>query len=80
LWPLVIFVALAGLSDGISGLVVGVVEVGARSGNSPGASPGGLLFDLQGDYLVAFSLAAGLTFASIDFMWAVRLIAGEAHY
>jgi MFS family permease len=67
LWPLVIFVALAGLSDGISGLVVGakaadlfpsnalgtvmgVVEVG----RGVGIALGGLLFDLQGDYLVAF--------------------------
>lgn len=97
LWPLALFVVLAGLSDGISGLVVGaktadlfpssglgtaigVVEVGRGVGIALGPVLGGLLFDLQGDYLVAFSLAAGLAFASICFMWAVKFIGGEARY
>jgi MFS family permease len=96
-WPLVVFVALAGLSDGISGLVVGakaadlfpsnslgtvigVVEVGRGVGIALGPILGGLLFDWQGDYLMAFSLAAGLTFASIFFMWAVRFTAEAARY
>jgi MFS family permease len=97
LWPLVVFVALAGLSDGISGLVVGakaadlfpanalgtvmgVVEVGRGVGIALGPILGGVLFDWQGDYLLAFSMAAGLTFASICLMWAVQFVAGTARY
>jgi MFS family permease len=97
LWPLIAFVALAGLSDGISGLVVGakaadlfpantlgtvmgVVEVGRGVGIALGPILGGLLFDWQGNYLLAFSLAAGVTFASICFMWAVKLTSGAARY
>lgn len=94
---LVVFVALAGLSDGLSGLligakaadlyppralgtVMGVVEVGRGIGIALGPILAGFLFDLQGDYLVAFSLAAGLTFGSILTMWGVRLAQGEARY
>jgi MFS family permease len=94
---LVVFVALAGLSDGLSGLLVGakaadlyppralgtvmgVVEVGRGIGIALGPVLAGFLFDLQGDYVVAFSLAAGLTFASICTMWGVRLTQGEARY
>jgi MFS family permease len=97
LWVLVLFVALAGLSDGMSGLligakaadlyppralgtVMGVVEVGRGIGMALGPILGGLLFDLQGDYLMAFSLAAGLTFGSICTMWAARLFQGVARY
>jgi MFS family permease len=94
---LVVFVALAGLSDGLSGLligakaadlyppqalgtVMGVVEVGRGIGIALGPVLAGILFDLQGDYVVAFSLAAGLTFGSICTMWGVRLSQGEARY
>jgi MFS family permease len=94
---LVVFVALAGLSDGLSGLligakaadlyppqalgtVMGVVEVGRGIGIALGPILAGFLFDLQGDYVVAFSLAVGLTFGSIGTMWGVRLCQGEARY
>jgi MFS family permease len=96
-WPLVVFAGLAGLSDGISGLligakaadlypprtlgtVMGVVEMGRGVGIALGPVMGGLLFDLQGDYVMAFSLAAVLTFAAISFMWAIRLVQGEERY
>jgi MFS family permease len=97
IWPLVVFVALAGLSDGVSGLVVGakaadlfpantlgtvigIVEVGRGVGVALGPVLGGLLFDWQGNYSLAFSLAAGFTFASICFMWIVKFTAGAVRY
>ena len=97
LWVLVLFVALAGLSDGMSGLligakaadlyppralgtVMGLVDVGRGIGIALGPILAGFLFDLQGDYLMAFSLAAGLTFGSMCTMWAARLVQGTARY
>ena len=59
---------------------MGVVEVGRGIGIALGPVLAGFLFDLQGDYLVAFSLAAGLTIGSICTMWGVRLVQGEARY
>jgi MFS family permease len=97
LWPLVIFTTLAGLSDGLSGLligakaadlypprvlgtVMGLVEMGRGVGIAFGPILGGVLFDWQGNYMVAFTLAALLTFVSICFMWGPRFIQGEARY
>ena len=97
LWVLVLFVGLAGLSDGMSGLligakaadlyppralgtVMGVVDVGRGVGIALGPILAGFLYDLLGDYLIAFSLAAGLTFGSICTMWAARLVQGAARY
>lgn len=97
LWPLVFFAALAGLSDGLSGLligakaadlypprmlgtVMGVVETGRGAGIALGPLLGGILFDFQGDYLVAFLLAVLLTFVSIFFMWGTRLTQGAERY
>jgi MFS family permease len=97
LWPLVIFATLAGLSDGLSGLligakaadlypprvlgtVMGLVEMGRGVGIAFGPILGGVLFDWQGNYMVAFTLAALLTFVSICFMWGPRFIQGEARY
>ena len=73
-WPLLLFVGLAGLSDGIGGLVVGakagdlfpatslgvvmgLVQMGRGFGIMAGPILGGLLFDLQGNYQMAFRLA-----------------------
>lgn len=89
-WVLVLFVALNGFSDGISGLligakaadlypprmlgrVMGMMEVGRGIGIGLGPILAGLLFDLQGDYFVAFLISAVLTTASVFIMWAVRL-------
>ena len=91
-WVLVVFVALNGLSDGISGLligakvadlypprmlgkVMGMMEVGRGIGIGLGPILAGLLFDLQGDYFLAFLISAGLTTASVFLMWGVRLTA-----
>ncbi len=88
MWPLVVYIGLAGLSEGVSGLVVaakatdiypanslgtvmGLVEVGRGVGIAVGPLLGGLLFDLRGDYILAFSLSMALTFASICSMWLI---------
>ena len=93
-WVLVVFVALNGLSDGISGLLVGaksadlypprmlgkvmgMMEVGRGIGIGLGPILAGLLFDLQGDYFLAFLISAGLTTASVFLMWGVRLTARD---
>ena len=93
-WVLVAFVALNGLSDGISGLligaksadlypprmlgkVMGMMEVGRGIGIGLGPILAGLLFDLLGDYFLAFLISAGLTTASVFLMWGVRLTARD---
>jgi len=94
-WPLLLFVGLAGLSDGIGGLVVGakagdlfpatclgvvmgLVQMGRGLGIMAGPILGGLLFDLQGNYRMAFLLAVALVTIAIGCMWAVRWTAGQA--
>jgi MFS family permease len=90
MWPIVLFVGLSGLSDGIGGLVVGakagdlfsatqlglvmgLVQMGRGFGMMVGPLLGGLLFDLHGDYLLAFVIAIGLVMVAIGCMWGVRL-------
>ena len=92
-WPLLLFVGLAGLSDGIGGLVVGakagdlfpatslgvvmgLVQMGRGVGIMAGPLLGGLLFDLQGNYRMAFLLAVALVTVAIGCMWGVRWTAG----
>lgn len=92
LWPLLLFVGLSGLSDGIAGLVVGakaadlfparrlgtvmgMVQMGRGLGIMVGPLLGGFLFDLHGDYRLAFLLAMALVGTSISCMWAVRYTA-----
>jgi MFS family permease len=93
-WPLLLFVGLAGLSDGIGGLVVGakagdlfpvtslgvvmgLVQMGRGFGIMAGPILGGLLFDLQGNYRMAFLLAVALVSVAIGCMWGVRWAAGR---
>ena len=94
-WPLLLFVGLAGLSDGIGGLVVGakagdlfpttslgvvmgLVQMGRGLGIMAGPIVGGLLFDLQGNYRMAFLLAVVLVTVAIGCMWGVRWTAASA--
>ncbi len=94
LWPIILFVALNGLSDGIFGLMVGakaadlfptntlgsvmgLVQMGRGLGIMLGPLIGGLLFDLQGNYVVAFSLALVLVCVAIGCMWGASLTGGQ---
>ena len=90
-WPLAVYVMLAGLTDGISGLIVGAkaadlfpteslgtvmgfVEMGRGSAILLGPVIGGIMFDIQGDYVQAFILSASFTFASVCAMWATDFV------
>ena len=90
-WPLAVYVLFAGLTDGISGLIVGAkaadlfpaeslgtvmgfVEMGRGSAIFLGPIIGGIMFDLQGDYVQAFILSAALTFTSVCAMWAADFV------
>ncbi|MCH8282898.1 MAG: MFS transporter [Chloroflexi bacterium] len=89
LWPMALFVGLSGLSDGISGLMVGakaadvfparslgsvmgLVHGGRGLGIMAGPILGGLLFDLKGDYVAAFTVAVSLVLLAVLLMWAAR--------
>ena len=89
LWPMALFVGLSGLSDGISGLMVGakaadvfparslgsvmgLVHGGRGLGIMAGPILGGLLFDLKGDYVAAFTVAVSLVLVAVLLMWAAR--------
>ena len=90
-WPLAVYVLFAGLSDGISGLIVGAkaadlfpseslgtamgfVEMGRGAAILLGPIIGGIMFDLQGDYVQAFIISAAFTFASVCAMWATDFV------
>ena len=94
LWPIILFVAVSGLSDGIGGLVVGakaadlfpssalgsvmgLVQMGRGLGIMMGPLVGGLLFDLRGNYVLAFLLAVILLLVAIGCMWGARLTTGS---
>ena len=90
-WPLAVYVLFAGITDGISGLIVGAkaadlfpaqslgtvmgfVEMGRGSAIFLGPIIGGIMFDLQGDYIQAFILSSALTFGSVCAMWAADFV------
>ena len=65
------------------GAVFGVISTGGTLGAAAGPWVSGLLFDTQGDYILAFSLAAGLCVVSSLAVWRaaprkVRLVSGQA--
>jgi MFS family permease len=89
LWPILLFIGLSGLSDGIGGLIVGakagdlfpatdlglvmgLVQMGRGLGMMVGPLLGGFLFDLHGNYLLAFLIAVVLVTVAIGCMWGVR--------
>ena len=95
-WPLAVYVLFAGLSDGISGLIVGAkaadlfpseslgtamgfVEMGRGAAILLGPIIGGIMFDLQGDYVQAFIISAAFTFASVCAMWATDFVGRRRH-
>ena len=90
-WPLAVYVLFAGLTDGISGLIVGAkaadlfpseslgtamgfVEMGRGAAILLGPIIGGIMFDLQGNYVQAFVMSAALTFSSVCAMWATDFV------
>jgi MFS family permease len=94
-WPLLLFVGLSGLSDGIGGLVVGakagdlfpasslgvvmgLVQMGRGLGMMVGPLIGGVLFDRQGNYQMAFLIAVALVTVAIGCMWGVWATSGKA--
>ena len=57
---------------------MGLVQMGRGPGIMAGPILGGLLFDLQGNYRMAFLLAVALVTVAIGCMWGVRWSAGPA--
>jgi MFS family permease len=95
LWPIILFVALNGLSDGIGGLVVGakaadlfptralgavmgLVQMGRGLGIMVGPLLGGWLFDLQGNYVMAYLFAVALVCVAIGCIWGARFSGSQA--
>ncbi|MEC9309000.1 MAG: MFS transporter [Chloroflexota bacterium] len=58
----------------VLGSVLGVVHVGRTMGTALGGVLTGLLFDINGDYELAYWIAAILAVLSIGAVWAVRLV------
>ena len=90
-WALLSFVVLSGLSDGLSGLilgakaadiyrpnvlgrVMGMVDVGRGIGWATGGIFTGMMFDLYGDYTLAYWVASSMALLSIAAVWGVKLM------
>jgi MFS family permease len=97
LWPLILFVGLSGLVEGVSSLIIGakaadlfpanilgsvmgLMQMGRGFGIMIGPLIGGVLFDLQGTYVMAFTLVVVLKAVSIGCMWMVHFTGGTARY
>jgi MFS family permease len=61
------------------GLVMGLVQMGRGLGMMVGPLVGGLLFDLHGNYLMAFVIAVALVTVAIGCMWGVRLTSQRSY-
>ena len=59
---------------GILGTVMGVVDIGRGIGWAAGGILSGLLFDIFGDYILAYWVAAFLVLFSIAAQWAVKIV------
>ena len=89
-WALLSFVTLSGLSDGLSGLilgakaadiyrpgvlgrVMGMVDVGRGIGWAIVGIFTGVMFDVYGDYTLAYWVASCMALVSIAAVWGVKL-------
>ena len=61
----------------ILGSVMGVVQAGRNLGTAIGGVLTGLLFDINGDYEIAYWIAAILALLSIGAVWTVRVVETE---
>ena len=90
-WALIFFVVLSGLSDGLSGLilgakaadiyrpdvlgrVMGMVDVGRGIGWATGGLFTGVMFDVFGDYSLAYWTASSMALLSIAAVWGVKFL------
>jgi MFS family permease len=62
---------------GTLGSVMGVIHLGRGIGIMAGPVIGGVMFDAQGDYRVAFPLAISLGLLAVGCMWGARLTEGQ---
>jgi MFS family permease len=93
-WALMLFVVLSGLSDGLSGLilgakaadmyrpdvlgrVMGMVDVGRGIGLATGGIFTGVMFDVFGNYALAYWVASAMALLSIVAVWGVKLVEGK---
>jgi MFS family permease len=62
------------------GSVMGIVQSGRGVGIMAGPILGGFLYDRQGDYMMAFSLAIVMITVAVAFMWGARITGGKGKY
>jgi MFS family permease len=60
------------------GVVMGLVQMGRGLGMMAGPLIGGVLFDRQGNYQMAFLIAVALVTVAIGCMWGVWATSGKA--
>jgi MFS family permease len=62
------------------GSVMGIVQSGRGVGIMAGPILGGFLYDKQGDYMMAFSLAVVIIMVAVAFMWGAGITGGKGKY